>query len=188
MFQPPHRGQFSHNVSTFRDIFAPKSKRMDTYSCTDDGILGAFCILIFHTIIYLRDISTAAHRCLANPVLLRSCLESPCIGASFLFYSPNNTSFFPESLKVQRNKSKTVPLPVPGREVCPPLVFSSPSLFLCLSVCLSHSYESSAEILPHTPRLTHFPTVSGSPASLADSMQQKLAGPRRRRPQNPSAM
>uniref|UniRef100_A0A8C0JUB7 Histocompatibility minor 13 n=1 Tax=Canis lupus dingo TaxID=286419 RepID=A0A8C0JUB7_CANLU len=50
------------------------------------------------------------------------------------------------------------------------------------------SYESSAEILPHTPRLTHFPTVSGSPASLADSMQQKLAGPRRRRPQNPSAM
>ncbi|XP_017171155.1 minor histocompatibility antigen H13 isoform X1 [Mus musculus] len=50
------------------------------------------------------------------------------------------------------------------------------------------SYESSAVILPHTPRLTHFPTVSGSPASLADSMQQKLAGPRRRRPQNPSAM
>ncbi|OWK03120.1 HM13 [Cervus elaphus hippelaphus] len=50
------------------------------------------------------------------------------------------------------------------------------------------SYESSAEILPHTPRLTHFPTVSGSPASLADSMQQKLAGPRRRRPQNPSAI
>ncbi|XP_063515179.1 minor histocompatibility antigen H13 isoform X1 [Pongo pygmaeus] len=49
-------------------------------------------------------------------------------------------------------------------------------------------YESSAEILPHTPRLTHFPTVSGSPASLADSMQQKLAGPRRRRPQNPSAI
>nr|XP_027800984.1 minor histocompatibility antigen H13 isoform X2 [Marmota flaviventris] len=50
------------------------------------------------------------------------------------------------------------------------------------------SYESSAEILPHTPRLTHFPTVSGSPASLADSMQQKLAGSRRRRPQNPSAI
>ncbi|XP_019501234.1 PREDICTED: minor histocompatibility antigen H13-like [Hipposideros armiger] len=50
------------------------------------------------------------------------------------------------------------------------------------------SYESSAEILPHTPRLTHFPTVSGSPASLAASMQQKLAGPRRRRPQNPSAI
>ncbi|KFR01893.1 Minor histocompatibility antigen H13, partial [Opisthocomus hoazin] len=39
------------------------------------------------------------------------------------------------------------------------------------------SYESSAEILPHTPRLTHFPTVSGSPASLADSMQQKLSCP-----------
>ncbi|XP_066869744.1 minor histocompatibility antigen H13 isoform X2 [Kogia breviceps] len=50
------------------------------------------------------------------------------------------------------------------------------------------SYESSAEILPHTPRLTHFPTVSGSPASLADSMQQKLAGPHRRRAQNPSAI
>lgn len=59
---------------------------------------------------------------------------------------------------------------------------------LSLSLSLSHSYESSAEILPHTPRLTHFPTVSGSPASLADSMQQKRAGPRRRRPQNPSAM
>ncbi|XP_073930609.1 minor histocompatibility antigen H13 isoform X1 [Castor canadensis] len=53
---------------------------------------------------------------------------------------------------------------------------------------LRESYESSAEILPHTPRLTHFPTVSGSPASLADSMQQKLAGPRRRRPQNPSTI
>ncbi|NWZ25417.1 HM13 protein, partial [Asarcornis scutulata] len=50
------------------------------------------------------------------------------------------------------------------------------------------SYESSAEILPHTPRLTHFPTVSGSPASLADSMQQKLSCPRRRRQQSPSAM
>lgn len=67
------------------------------------------------------------------------------------------------------------------------LVFSSPSLF-SVSLSVSRSYESSAEILPHTPRLTHFPTVSGSPASLADSMQQKLAGPRRRRPQNPSAM
>lgn len=53
---------------------------------------------------------------------------------------------------------------------------------------LSCSYESSAEILPHTPRLTHFPTVSGSPASLADSMQQKLSCPRRRRQQSPSAM
>ncbi|NXR09138.1 HM13 protein, partial [Semnornis frantzii] len=50
------------------------------------------------------------------------------------------------------------------------------------------SYESSAEILPHTPRLTHFPTVSGSPASLADSMQQKLSCPRRRRQPSPSAM
>ncbi|KAL2103717.1 hypothetical protein ACEWY4_000585 [Coilia grayii] len=33
------------------------------------------------------------------------------------------------------------------------------------------SYESSEEVLPHTPRLTHYPTVSGSPASLAASMQ-----------------
>ncbi|XP_036389940.1 minor histocompatibility antigen H13-like isoform X1 [Megalops cyprinoides] len=43
------------------------------------------------------------------------------------------------------------------------------------------SYESSDEILPHTPRLTHFPTVSGSPASLANSMQQSSCSPRRRR-------
>ncbi|XP_058846905.1 minor histocompatibility antigen H13-like isoform X1 [Acipenser ruthenus] len=42
------------------------------------------------------------------------------------------------------------------------------------------SYESSAVVLPHTPRLTHFPTVSGSPASLANSMQQKPSSPRRR--------
>ncbi|TRY90306.1 hypothetical protein DNTS_017534, partial [Danionella cerebrum] len=32
-------------------------------------------------------------------------------------------------------------------------------------------YELSEEVLPNTPRLTHFPTVSGSPASLANSMQ-----------------
>lgn len=72
------------------------------------------------------------------------------------------------------------------------LFLSSPSSFLSLSFppasSLSCSYESSAEILPHTPRLTHFPTVSGSPASLADSMQQKLSCPRRRRQQSPSAM
>uniref|UniRef100_A0A8V5H4L9 Uncharacterized protein n=1 Tax=Melopsittacus undulatus TaxID=13146 RepID=A0A8V5H4L9_MELUD len=61
-------------------------------------------------------------------------------------------------------------------------------LSLPLLLPLSRSYESSAEILPHTPRLTHFPTVSGSPASLADSMQQKLSCPRRRRQQSPSAM
>lgn len=61
----------------------------------------------------------------------------------------------------------------------------SPFPFLLPVSC---SYESSAEILPHTPRLTHFPTVSGSPASLADSMQQKLSCPRRRRQQSPSAM
>lgn len=68
----------------------------------------------------------------------------------------------------------------------PPSPFS-PCLSLPAS-SLSCSYESSAEILPHTPRLTHFPTVSGSPASLADSMQQKLSCPRRRRQQSPSAM
>ncbi|MBN3273633.1 HM13 protein, partial [Polyodon spathula] len=49
------------------------------------------------------------------------------------------------------------------------------------------SYESSAEVLPHTPRLTHFPTVSGSPASLANSMQQKPSSPRRRH-HNPTSM
>ncbi|XP_042610138.1 minor histocompatibility antigen H13-like isoform X1 [Cyprinus carpio] len=44
------------------------------------------------------------------------------------------------------------------------------------------SYESSDEVLPHTPRLTHFPTVSGSPASLANSMQSfDLSTPGRRR-------
>lgn len=72
------------------------------------------------------------------------------------------------------------------------LFLSLPPSFLSLSFpscfSLSCSYESSAEILPHTPRLTHFPTVSGSPASLADSMQQKLSCPRRRRQQSPSAM
>uniref|UniRef100_A0A803JKQ3 Histocompatibility minor 13 n=1 Tax=Xenopus tropicalis TaxID=8364 RepID=A0A803JKQ3_XENTR len=50
------------------------------------------------------------------------------------------------------------------------------------------SYESSAELLPHTPRLSHFPVVSGSPASLAESMQQKPCSPRRRRQLNPSSM
>ncbi|XP_041954461.1 minor histocompatibility antigen H13 isoform X2 [Alosa alosa] len=43
------------------------------------------------------------------------------------------------------------------------------------------SYESSDEVLPHTPRLTHFPTVSGSPASLAASMQGPPSPPWRRR-------
>lgn len=65
------------------------------------------------------------------------------------------------------------------------LAYPSPFPFLLPVSC---SYESSAEILPHTPRLTHFPTVSGSPASLADSMQQNLSCPRRRRQQSPSAM
>uniref|UniRef100_A0A8C6X176 Histocompatibility minor 13 n=1 Tax=Naja naja TaxID=35670 RepID=A0A8C6X176_NAJNA len=50
------------------------------------------------------------------------------------------------------------------------------------------SYESSAEILPHTPRLTHFPNVSGSPSSLADSMQQSPACSHRRRQQSASVM
>ncbi|XP_041112614.1 minor histocompatibility antigen H13-like isoform X1 [Polyodon spathula] len=49
------------------------------------------------------------------------------------------------------------------------------------------SYESSAEVLPHTPRLSHFPTISGSPASLANSMQQKPSSPRRRH-HNPTSM
>ncbi|XP_067303105.1 minor histocompatibility antigen H13 isoform X1 [Pseudorasbora parva] len=48
------------------------------------------------------------------------------------------------------------------------------------------SYESSDEVLPHTPRLTHFPTVSGSPASLANSMQS--FGPLPRRRHTPSDM
>ncbi|KAI1890852.1 hypothetical protein AGOR_G00157870 [Albula goreensis] len=43
------------------------------------------------------------------------------------------------------------------------------------------SYESSAEVLPHTPRLCHFPSVSGSPASLAGSMQPSPASTCRRR-------
>ncbi|KAG8131525.1 putative Minor histocompatibility antigen H13 protein, partial [Naja naja] len=49
-------------------------------------------------------------------------------------------------------------------------------------------YESSAEILPHTPRLTHFPNVSGSPSSLADSMQQSPACSHRRRQQSASVI
>ncbi|XP_070825026.1 minor histocompatibility antigen H13 isoform X2 [Chaetodon trifascialis] len=45
------------------------------------------------------------------------------------------------------------------------------------------SYESSEELLPGSPRLTSFPTVSGSPASLASSMDAMATGssPRRRR-------
>ncbi|XP_039219782.1 minor histocompatibility antigen H13 isoform X2 [Crotalus tigris] len=50
------------------------------------------------------------------------------------------------------------------------------------------SYESSAEILPHTPRLTHFPNVSGCPSGLADSMQQIPPCSYRRRQQSPSIM
>ncbi|XP_046895851.1 minor histocompatibility antigen H13 isoform X3 [Hypomesus transpacificus] len=43
------------------------------------------------------------------------------------------------------------------------------------------SYESSEELLPHTPRLTSFPSVSGSPASLATAMNPASSSPRRRR-------
>ncbi|XP_056279720.1 minor histocompatibility antigen H13 isoform X3 [Pseudoliparis swirei] len=44
------------------------------------------------------------------------------------------------------------------------------------------SYESSEELLPGSPRLTSFPTVSGSPASLAGSMATG-SSPRHRRSQ-----
>uniref|UniRef100_A0A8D0AUP3 Histocompatibility (minor) 13 n=1 Tax=Sander lucioperca TaxID=283035 RepID=A0A8D0AUP3_SANLU len=53
------------------------------------------------------------------------------------------------------------------------------------------SYESSQEFLPGSPRLTSFPTVSGSPASLASSMDAVSmatgSSPRRRRLQ-PTSM
>uniref|UniRef100_UPI003AAEBBD8 minor histocompatibility antigen H13 isoform X1 n=1 Tax=Centroberyx gerrardi TaxID=166262 RepID=UPI003AAEBBD8 len=53
------------------------------------------------------------------------------------------------------------------------------------------SYESSEEVLPGSPRLTSFPTVSGSPASLASSMDTVSmatgSSPRRRRLQ-PTSM
>uniref|UniRef100_H3AIF1 Histocompatibility minor 13 n=1 Tax=Latimeria chalumnae TaxID=7897 RepID=H3AIF1_LATCH len=61
-------------------------------------------------------------------------------------------------------------------------------LCMCVCVCVfiyMYIYESAADILPHTPRLTHFPSISGSPASLADSMQHRPCSPRRRR-HNPS--
>lgn len=122
---------------------------MDAYSCTDDGIIGTFCILIFHTIIYLRDVSTVAHGCLGKPVLLHSCLTSPYIGASFLFYSLNNTSFFPEILTVQRNKSKMVPLPTPGKRSLSPF-----SPFLAISFSLSFCLS-----------LTQLRVLGGNPAS-----------------------
>lgn len=95
----------------------------------------------------------------------------PAQGAGVAAASLGNSSAFSFSLSVFLPLSL---LPCP-----------SPFPFLLPVSC---SYESSAEILPHTPRLTHFPTVSGSPASLADSMQQKLSCPRRRRQQSPSAM
>ncbi|KAK5895240.1 hypothetical protein CesoFtcFv8_011852 [Champsocephalus esox] len=53
------------------------------------------------------------------------------------------------------------------------------------------SFESSEEVLPASPRLTSFPTVSGSPASLASSMDAvsmlTRSSPRRRRLQ-PNSM
>ncbi|CAF94579.1 unnamed protein product, partial [Tetraodon nigroviridis] len=51
------------------------------------------------------------------------------------------------------------------------------------------SFESSPEVFPGSPRLASFPTVSGSPASLARSMDAAAAvtgpSPCRRRPQPP---
>lgn len=135
-----------------------------------------------------------SQRCLSSSTLTPAAPLSLCTAGWWplvqvrpFFFILHNTGFFPLSLKVRERKPRHSSAPCSSEEK--PL--SSLGLFLSicfLSLCLSHSYESSAEILPHTPRLTHFPTVSGSPASLADSMQQKLAGPRRRRPQNPSAM
>ncbi|KAI7789775.1 putative minor histocompatibility antigen H13 [Triplophysa rosa] len=50
------------------------------------------------------------------------------------------------------------------------------------------SYESTDEVLPHSPRLTYFPTVSGSPASLANSMQSFTHSSPRCRRHTPSDM
>ncbi|XP_047443121.1 minor histocompatibility antigen H13 isoform X2 [Mugil cephalus] len=55
------------------------------------------------------------------------------------------------------------------------------------------SYESSEEVLPASPRLSTFPTVSGSPASLATSMDAVSmatgsSSTRRRRRLQPAAM
>lgn len=68
-----------------------------------------------------------------------------------------------------------------------PFLSLSPSSF-----SLSHSYESTQEILPGSPRLTSFPTVSGSPASLASSMdavsKATRSSPCRRRLQSTALM
>ncbi|KAA0707320.1 Minor histocompatibility antigen H13 [Triplophysa tibetana] len=50
------------------------------------------------------------------------------------------------------------------------------------------SYESTDEVLPHSPRLTYYPTVSGSPASLANSMQSLSHSSPRCRRHTPSDM
>lgn len=161
-------------------------------SCMDGSTFGVFCIWIFHT-------NSRSQRCFCSSTCtsrtsLLFCTAAWCPFVWVHLFSIHLVSpaAFALSLKMQRKiKIRQLCSLLLPREVSVPFP-SYPSLFLSisffLSLCLSHSYESSAEILPHTPRLTHFPTVSGSPASLADSMQQKLAGPRRRRPQNPSAM
>lgn len=123
----------------------------------------------------------------AHPSIPHPLLSAWCTLLQFIF-PQNNTGRFTQQSVSASQVTKTVVLPMLWEGHRPSLIFSSLSPCSVFSVCLLHSYESSAVILPHTPRLTHFPTVSGSPASLADSMQQKLAGPRRRRPQNPSAM
>lgn len=177
MPQTPHR-QLCHSVSTLR------------HPCTLEQVrvrVPAQMVAFSEHLHLDFSPSSISEKCFHQPVARRR-LVSPCINTSFLFYSPSNSGFCPEKLNVQRE--------VTVRHSCAHCsweekALSSASLFLAISLfCLSvsHSYESSAEILPHTPRLTHFPTISGSPASLADSMQQKLAGPHRRRPQNPSAM
>lgn len=67
------------------------------------------------------------------------------------------------------------------------ILHSSSLLFLILTSSFHpprrHSYESAEEVLPASPRITSFPTVSGSPASLAASMETMATGssPRHRR-------
>lgn len=84
----------------------------------------------------------------------------------------------------------------PPLPVAPSITFSFLSSFLpVFPLCPAPlpstspvvSYESSQEVFPGSPRLTSFPTVSGSPASLARSMDavSTVTGPSpyRRRPQ-----
>ena len=66
------------------------------------------------------------------------CLVSPCVGTPFLSHSPSSSGFFPESLKVQRERqTDTVLLPAPGkRRLCPFSLSLAISVF-CISICLS---------------------------------------------------